>query len=193
MKLHYIGLLLFAIAYNNLFSQQLSTAIFKDELVNSNGVINDQLLVMKTMENQYPGYSEQVSKVFKENKSRDNQSYNKNILHEVSVVVHVVHQTSEENLPDSVIYSQIDQHNFVFEGKTPLMDLYRITGIDGKQFEENKGESDTIAGFCIEQAGKILLKNEKVIFQDIVFTVEAADKRRIKQIKVTLPKVEVTE
>ena len=55
MKLHYIGLLLFAIAYNNLFSQQLSTAIFKDELVNANGVINDQLLVMKTMENQYPG------------------------------------------------------------------------------------------------------------------------------------------
>ena len=29
-------------------------------------------------------------------------------------------------------------------------------------FEKEKGESDTIAGFCIEQAGK-LLKNEKII------------------------------
>ena len=115
MKLHYIVLLVFAISYNNFFSQQLSPDVFKNELVNNNGVINDQLLVMKTMESQYPGYYEQVSKVFQKNKSRENHSYNKNILHEISVVVHVVHQSPEENLPDSVIYSQIEVLNEDFQ------------------------------------------------------------------------------
>ena len=115
MKLHYIGLLVLAISYNNFFSQQLSPSIFKNELVNTNGIINDQLLVMKTMESQFPGYSEQVNKVFQKNKSRDNQSYNKNILHEISVVVHVVHQSPQENLPDSVIYSQIEVLNEDFQ------------------------------------------------------------------------------
>jgi CBS domain containing-hemolysin-like protein len=69
------------------------------------------------------------------------------------------------------------------------MDMYRVMGIDGNQFEDQKGESDTIAGFCIELAGKILLKNEKISFENYTFTIEAADKRRIKQVKVTINNV----
>lgn len=109
------------------------------------------------------------------------------------VLEEVVGDITDEFDDEDVIYSKLDEHNYVFEGKTPLMDMYRIIGINGDRFEDEKGEADTIAGFCIEQAGKILLKNEKVIFEDIVFKVEAADKRRIKQIKVTLPELEVKE
>lgn len=109
------------------------------------------------------------------------------------VLEEVVGDITDEFDDEDVIYSKLDEQNYVFEGKTPLMDMYRIIGINGDRFEEEKGESDTIAGFCIEQAGKILLKNEKVVFEEVVFTVEAADKRRIKQIKVTLPEMEVKE
>lgn len=109
------------------------------------------------------------------------------------VLEEVVGDITDEFDDEDVVYSKLDDKNFVFEGKTPLMDMYRIVGINGENFEKEKGEADTIAGFCIEQAGKILLKNEKVIFEDIVFTVEAADKRRIKQIKVTLPELEVND
>ncbi len=103
------------------------------------------------------------------------------------VLEEIVGDITDEFDDEDVVYTKIDDYNFVFEGKTPLMDLYRITGLEGDEFEEEKGEADTIAGFCIEQAGKILLKNEKVNFNDVIFTVEAADKRKIKQIKVTLP------
>lgn len=109
------------------------------------------------------------------------------------VLEEIVGDITDEFDVEDLVFTQIDELNFVFEGKTPLMDLYRITGIDGKELEDAKGEADTIAGFCIEQAGKILLKNEKVNFEGIIFTVEAADKRRIKQIKVTLPEPEVIE
>lgn len=109
------------------------------------------------------------------------------------VLEEVVGDITDEFDVEDIVYSKLDDQNYVFEGKTPLMDMYRIIGIKGERFEEEKGEADTIAGFCIEQAGKILLKNEKVVFEDVVFTVEAADKRRIKQIKVTLPELEVKE
>ncbi|MCB9189546.1 MAG: gliding motility-associated protein GldE [Flavobacteriales bacterium] len=109
------------------------------------------------------------------------------------VLEEVVGDITDEFDDEDVIYSKLDDLNYVFEGKTPLMDMYRIIGINGDRFEQEKGEADTIAGFCIEQAGKILLKNEKVVFEEVVFTVEAADKRRIKQIKVTLPELEVKE
>jgi CBS domain containing-hemolysin-like protein len=105
------------------------------------------------------------------------------------VLEEVVGDITDEFDDDNLIYSKLDESNYVFEGKTPLMDMYRVMGIDGNQFEDQKGESDTIAGFCIELAGKILLKNEKISFENYTFTIEAADKRRIKQVKVTINNV----
>ena len=105
------------------------------------------------------------------------------------VLEEVVGDITDEFDDDNLIYSKLDESNYVFEGKTPLMDMYRVMGIDGNQFEDQKGESGTIAGFCIELAGKILLKNEKISFENYTFTIEAADKRRIKQVKVTINNV----
>jgi putative hemolysin len=109
------------------------------------------------------------------------------------VLEEIVGDITDEFDDDNLIYSKLDENNYVFEGKTPLMDMYRVMGIDGNEFEDQKGESDTIAGFCIELAGKILLKNEKISFENYTFTIEAADKRRIKQVKVTINPVGKTE
>lgn len=102
------------------------------------------------------------------------------------ILEEIVGDITDEFDEDDVVYSKIDEHTYVFEGKTPLKDMYRILGIDGKEFEEAKGEADTIAGFCIEQAGKILLKNEKITFNNYTFIVESSDKRRIKQVKIMI-------
>jgi len=102
------------------------------------------------------------------------------------VLEEIVGDITDEFDDEDLVFSKLDDQNYVFEGKTPLIDMYRVLEIDGEEFEEEKGEADTIAGFCIEQAGKILLKNEKVIFKNYIFTIEASDKRRIKQVKITI-------
>jgi gliding motility-associated protein GldE len=102
------------------------------------------------------------------------------------VLEEIVGDISDEFDAVNIKFSQIDESNYVFEGKTPLIDLYKVLDVDGKSFEECKGESDSIAGFVIEQAGKILKKNEKIDFENFTFTIEASDKRRIKQVKVTI-------
>ena len=104
------------------------------------------------------------------------------------VIEEIVGDISDEFDEDSIVYSKLDDSNFVFEGKTPLNDIYRVLNIDGQIFEDAKGESDSLAGFLLEQAEKIPQKNEKVKFHNYVFTIEAADRRRIKQIKVTILK-----
>ena len=81
---------------------------------------------------------------------------------------------------------KLNEFTYVFEGKTPLVDFYKVIDIDGKIFEDVKGESDSLAGFIIEQAGKILLKGEKVVFENYSFIVESADKRKVKRIKVVI-------
>lgn len=101
------------------------------------------------------------------------------------IIEEIVGEISDEFDEDDIIYSKLDDNNFVFEGKTALIDMFRILKISGDNFELAKGESDSIAGFILELEGKIPQKNEKLRFHDFQFTIEAADKRRIKQIKVT--------
>ena len=60
----------------------------------------------------------------------------------------------------------------VFEGKTSLNDFYRILQIEGSDFEEAKGESDSLAGFILELTGNIPKKNEQISFNDFTFTIE---------------------
>jgi putative hemolysin len=101
------------------------------------------------------------------------------------IIEEIVGEISDEFDEDDIIYSKLDDNNFVFEGKTALIDMYRILKISGDNFEHAKAESDSIAGFILELEGKIPQKNEKLRFHDFQFTIEAADKRRIKQVKVT--------
>jgi len=103
------------------------------------------------------------------------------------ILEEIVGDISDEFDDDDLFYSKLDDLNYVFEAKIALNDMYRVLDIDGEEFEEEKGESETLAGFVLELFGKIPQKNEKIRFKDYQITIEAADKRRIKQIKLQLP------
>ena len=98
----------------------------------------------------------------------------------------IVGDISDEFDTDELSYSKLDDFTYIFEGKTSLVDFYKVLQIDGKSFEDNKGESDSLAGFIIEQAGKILAKNEKIVFENFTFIVESADKRKVNRIKIII-------
>jgi gliding motility-associated protein GldE len=102
------------------------------------------------------------------------------------VLEEIVGDIADEFDEDDLFYSKLDEFNYVFEGKTPLVDIYKVLGIEGLEFEEAKSESDTLAGFVIEQAGKILKKGERIQFSNFVFQIEAADTRKVKRIKITI-------
>lgn len=104
------------------------------------------------------------------------------------IIEEIVGDISDEFDDEDLIYSKLDDLNYVFEGKTTLKDFYRVIKIaDETHFEENKGESETIAGFVLEIAGSFPKRGEEVLFGDYKFIVESLDKKRLKQIKVTLP------
>ena len=105
------------------------------------------------------------------------------------VLEEIVGDIADEFDDDDLAYSKLDEFNYIFEGKTPLVDIYKVLDIDGSEFEEAKSESDTLAGFAIEQAGKILKKGEKVKFSNYIFHIEAADARKVKRIKLTINEV----
>ena len=102
------------------------------------------------------------------------------------VLEEIVGDISDEFDDEDLIYSQIDDKNFLFEGKISLKDFYRILDVDENEFESKKGEAETLAGFLLEISGNFPKKRQKITFHNLIFTIENVDKRRIKQIKVTL-------
>ena len=102
------------------------------------------------------------------------------------ILEEIVGDISDEFDDEDIIYSKLDDRNYLFDGKISLKDFYRITDVTEDVFEAAKGEAETLAGFLLEITGNFPKKAQKITFNGNIFTVESVDRRRIKQIKVTL-------
>ena len=103
------------------------------------------------------------------------------------IIEEIVGDISDEFDDEDLMYSKLDNNNYVFEGKTALKDFYKIIKEeDASVFEDKKGESETVAGFVLEISGSFPKLNSKINFRNYVFTIEALDKKRIKLVKFTI-------
>ena len=103
------------------------------------------------------------------------------------VIEQIVGDITDEFDETDISYSKLNDNTFVFDGKTSLQDFYAVTKLSNSDdFEQNKGESETVAGFLLEQLGSFPKVNTTFRFKKIVFTIEAVDRKRIKQVKVQL-------
>ncbi|RBW59630.1 gliding motility-associated protein GldE [Tenacibaculum sp. E3R01] len=102
------------------------------------------------------------------------------------VIEEIVGDINDEFDDEDLSYSKLDENNYIFDGKITIRDFCKVLGDDDEEkFEEEKGESETLAGFILEVSGKFPKKGEKINFSNYTFTIEALDKKRIKQVKAT--------
>jgi len=102
------------------------------------------------------------------------------------IIEEVIGDINDEFDDEELIYSKLDDNNYIFEAKIMLNDLYRVLQIDGEVFEKQRGESDTLAGFILEITGKIPDKGQVIEIENYSIIIESVDKRRIKRVKLTL-------
>ena len=55
-------------------------------------------------------------------------------------------------------------------------------------FENKKGDSETLAGFILEQVGFFPKKGYSIKVNELKFTINEVDRKRIKRVKVSLKK-----
>ena len=102
------------------------------------------------------------------------------------VIEEIVGDISDEFDDDSLLFSKLDNFNYVFEGKTSMKDFYKILNIDSSPFDKFKGDSETIAGFILEISQSFPKINSKIAIENYTFIIESVDKKRIKQVKVSI-------
>ncbi len=110
------------------------------------------------------------------------------------IMEEIIGDIRDEFDEDELMMKKIDDNNYIFEGKTMINDMCRIVNIPVEQFDEVRGESDSIAGLVLELAGKFPTQNEVFSFDNFDFRVIQLDKRRIQRIKLTIhPKLAQSE
>lgn len=101
------------------------------------------------------------------------------------VIEEIVGEINDEFDDEEIVYSRLDDINFVFEGKTSLINMCRIIEIEYSDIERYVADADTIAGLLLELNGKLPDIEQIINCDNLRFKVESVDKRRIKRVKVT--------
>jgi len=100
------------------------------------------------------------------------------------IIEEIIGEINDEFDDESEGFRKIDDHTYVFEGKTLLHDLCKTLEVDGSTFDEVRGESESLAGLILELTNDLPNVGKKITFKQFMFTIEAVDKGRIKRVRV---------
>ena len=105
------------------------------------------------------------------------------------IIEEIVGEISDEFDDEDLVFSKLDENTFVFEGKTPMKDFYKVIKLEIPiLFENEKGDAETLAGFLLEVSKSFPKRGEVIKFHNYTFTVEGFENKRINQIKVSIKK-----
>lgn len=83
-------------------------------------------------------------------------------------------------------FEKIDDHSYIFEGKTLLGDVCKVLGLETDTFDEVKGDTDSLAGLVLQLEDRIPEVGEETTYQNFQFKIEALGMNRIEKIRVTI-------
>lgn len=106
------------------------------------------------------------------------------------ILEEVFGEIKDEFDEEDLAFSKLDNNTFLFEGKTALHDIIKILDLPLDYFEIFKEDADTIGGLILEIHKKIPSIGDTIEFQEMIFTIESADNRKIKRIKLVIDRNE---
>ncbi len=106
------------------------------------------------------------------------------------IIEEIVGEINDEFDDEEIVYSKLDEHTFVFEAKTTLIQMCRIVDLPFEALGPAGAEADTIAGLLLHLHQKLPAKGVKINTPKIEYCVESADQRRIKRVKVYIKHAE---
>ena len=105
------------------------------------------------------------------------------------VIEEIFGEISGEFDEDDNLFSKLDEFTYIFDSKINLQDFYRAVNLkDSTSFDDISTDIETLGGFLIEKVKKIPRVGQVINHDSLKFIIEIVDKKRIKQVKLILPK-----
>jgi len=102
------------------------------------------------------------------------------------ILEEVIGDIKDEFDDEENVNRKLDDHNYLFDGKTMLHDMCKTMHLPMNTFDQVKGESDSLGGLVLELAGEFPAINSVISCGDFEFTTLEATNNRIQKIKVTI-------
>ncbi|SDB92096.1 gliding motility-associated protein GldE [Williamwhitmania taraxaci] len=102
------------------------------------------------------------------------------------ILEEIVGEISDESDQEEILFHQIDDVTYMFEGKILLNDFCKVFNENVETLDEVRGEADTLAGLILEMKGEMPRKNDTLTFRHFEFLIDMVDSRRIKKIRVVV-------
>jgi gliding motility-associated protein GldE len=106
------------------------------------------------------------------------------------VIEEIFGEINDEFDNDEVVYTRLADDTFIFDGKTPLNDIRKILRLADDEFDDARGESDSLAGLLLELHGKFPTPKEVISYKNYDFLIESVSKTRIAMVKVVIKPVD---
>ena len=105
------------------------------------------------------------------------------------VIEEIFGEFSDEFDEEDNLFSKLDENTYVFDSKINLQDFYRAINLkDTSSFDQVSSEIETLGGLLIEKIKKIPRVGQIIYHDNYKFIIEIVDNKRIKQVKLILPK-----
>lgn len=102
------------------------------------------------------------------------------------ILEEIVGEIADESDKIETFYQQIDEHNYIFDGKTHIGDFERVLSLPDDYFDKIKGNADTLAGMMLEMKGDFFKVNEAVEYNHLKLMARETDNYRITKIQITI-------
>jgi len=104
------------------------------------------------------------------------------------ILEEIVGDISDEYDEELPFYTIAADGSYIFEGKTPLEDFIKISGVPEKDFDKMAETADTLAGLLLELKGDFPKRKESFTYHNHTFLAEEMSKRRITKVRYIPPK-----
>ena len=102
------------------------------------------------------------------------------------IMEEVIGDIRDEFDEEESLNKKIDDLNYIFEGKTMIHEMCKIMRLPMDTFDKVRGESESVGGLVLEQAGEFPKVNDVITIGDFEFTVLESGVNRLKLLKVTV-------
>ncbi|MEN9952777.1 MAG: gliding motility-associated protein GldE [Bacteroidota bacterium] len=102
------------------------------------------------------------------------------------ILEEIVGEIRDEYDDEDPINIRVDDFNYIFEGKMMINHALKIMRLPSKEFDQIRGDSETVAGLVLEVAGEIPKMNQEFKVNGFTFTVLEVSMNRIQKIKITI-------
>lgn len=104
------------------------------------------------------------------------------------ILEEIVGEISDESDVEESFYTQVDEHTFLFDGKTNLADMLKVMDLEDDYLDALRGEAESVGGLMLEIRKDFIRQGDVIYARELTLRAETVDGHRIDKVQVKLGK-----